>query len=78
LVTGSPGIGKSYFLYFVMHELAKMDPKPVVVLQIRQNPIYCFKNDDVLIGTSTSDFHEILDKTETWYLVGNIEVKLSI
>lgn len=49
VVSGSPGIGKSYFLYFVMHNLAMMDPKPTVVLQIRQNPVYCFNNDTVTV-----------------------------
>jgi hypothetical protein len=54
-----------------MHKLAEMDPKPVVVLQIRQNPIYCFINDVVLKGTSIFCFDEHLVNPKTWYLVGD-------
>lgn len=69
--TGSPGIGKTYFLYFVMQKLAKMEPKPVVVLEVRKTLIYCFKNDAVLSGTHATDFSDDLINPETWYLVGD-------
>ncbi len=74
VVSGSPGIGKSYFLYFVMHNLAMMDPKPTVVLQIRQNPVYCFNNDTVTEG-ALPDFALCLREPDTWYLVGDVRVK---
>ena len=61
-----------------MHKLAKMDPKPVVVLEIRKTPIYCFTNDTVLSGNSPSDFSEYLENPETWYLVGTVQVQLLI
>ena len=76
--TGSPGIGKSCFLCFIMHRLAMMDPKPVMVLEIRKHPVYCFTNNTVLSGNSPYDFTEYLVKPQTWYLVGNVHIKLAV
>jgi hypothetical protein len=80
MFAGSPGIGKSFFLFFIMHEVAKMDPKPVVVLQIHKNSIYCFKDNNVLT-VGAEDIHDLdkyLNDPKTWYLVGDAEVKSSI
>ena len=71
-VTGSPGIGKSYFLFYLMSRLALMEPVPVVVLDIRNNRTLCFTCDKVMSGSRT-DFASYLDNPETWYLVGDTE-----
>ena len=72
LVTGSPGIGKSYFLFYLMRCLAQMKPLPVVVLDIRNNQTLCFTCDKVMSGTR-ADFASYLTDPNTWYLVGDTE-----
>ena len=72
LVTGSPGIGKSYFLFYLMRCLAQIKPLPVVVLDIRNNQTLCFTGDKVMSGTR-ADFASYLVDPNTWYLVGDTE-----
>ena len=66
---GSPGIGKSYFLFYLMRCLAQMKPLPVVVLDIRSNQTLCFTCDKVMSG-ARAEFASYLMDPDTWYLVG--------
>uniref|UniRef100_A0A7S0WNW8 Crinkler (CRN) family protein n=1 Tax=Chlamydomonas leiostraca TaxID=1034604 RepID=A0A7S0WNW8_9CHLO len=72
-ITGSPGIGKSYFLFYLMFTLATTLAQPVVVLHIRGlQRVLCFTGSTVLTGT-LRDFYHQLDDPKTWYLVDEVE-----
>lgn len=65
-LVGSPGIGKSYFLFYLMFTLATTVPQPVVVLHIRGlQRVLCFTGSTVLTGT-LRDFYHQLDDPKTW------------
>ena len=74
LFAGSPGIGKSYFLFFLMHHLSLKTPPPVVVLDIRNKQTLCFIHGKVMEGTR-EDFASRLREPTTWYLVGDAKIK---
>eukprot|EP00195_Chlamydomonas_chlamydogama_P008570 CAMPEP_0202890160 /NCGR_PEP_ID=MMETSP1392-20130828/660_1 /ASSEMBLY_ACC=CAM_ASM_000868 /TAXON_ID=225041 /ORGANISM="Chlamydomonas chlamydogama, Strain SAG 11-48b" /LENGTH=584 /DNA_ID=CAMNT_0049573679 /DNA_START=72 /DNA_END=1826 /DNA_ORIENTATION=+ len=70
VITGSPGIGKSYFLYYLLHHLKSLPDKPVVVLSGpgKTMPSLCFHGDNVYDGEFPA-FTEYLKDPNTWYLV---------
>jgi nucleoside-triphosphatase THEP1 len=68
-ITGSPGIGKSYFLFYLMTKLAQ-DPKThtIIVHSRRDLGVTCFSGTQVLSGPINAFASQLGDRT-TWYLV---------
>jgi hypothetical protein len=79
VITGNPGIGKSYFLFFFMHYLRQIEGEPTVVLYRHlEKRWYLFAKEEVLVAKD-SDFPAVsmiqnrLDDPNTWYLVDTAE-----
>ena len=64
VVTGNPGIGKSCFGLYMLHELAQLG-KTVVWQSSRAAKRYLFKDDAVFQG-NISSFEEELENTSVW------------
>jgi len=74
VITGNPGIGKSYFLLFLMHFLRLKEQEPTVVLfRHLEMKWYLFSKGGVLViekaTGSPKAFRKYLDDLNTWYLV---------
>ncbi|CAB4478973.1 unnamed protein product [Rhizophagus irregularis] len=68
-ITGNPGIGKTFFGYYLLYIIAKAN-RTVVYHQHHRSPIlfsedkvYCSKVDDIHL------FKDYLGKNDTWYIV---------
>jgi len=70
LLIGSPGIGKSYFLFYLMWSLvnSSVGTPLTIIVQSRGKPVLCFQGSEVLEGTA-EDFRLQLAKPDTWLLV---------
>ncbi|KAI8587921.1 hypothetical protein BDZ88DRAFT_214955 [Geranomyces variabilis] len=70
LVSGTPGIGKSVFLYFLAYQIRQNEPNAVVILQT--DPKTCVRVEGRRVEEgSTQSFKKDLRKVNTWYLVDN-------
>lgn len=70
VVSGSPGIGKSWFGFFLLHHIAKTDPDAQVVWQFtrREETRLLFSRNCVARGVvgSTYAFQNELEDPRTW------------
>jgi len=75
LIIGTPGIGKSWFLLYVMWRLQQSPVRPVIVWEPRRSRgmRYLLKGGCAYRGTTTLDFEEELQSPDTWYLVDGQE-----
>lgn len=73
LLTGVPGTGKSWFVWYAMHVLLQQPRPPAIVWQTRgmQDACVLFKDGKALEGR-LRDFWPELGERETWYVVGVI------
>jgi hypothetical protein len=73
VITGNPGIGKSFFLFFFMHFLHQQEANPTIVLfRHLERRWYLFSKGEVLLTVEAdgpSVFQKYLDDPNTWYLV---------
>ncbi|CAG8633634.1 10739_t:CDS:2, partial [Ambispora gerdemannii] len=67
VITGNPGIGKSYFLFYILYELAK-NGETVLLDSHDHDKCIVFKNGVVELET-IGNLGYILNKNTTWYLV---------
>ena len=68
LLTGVPGIGKTWFVWYAVHSLLKLDSTITIVWQsAKRNISECvmFKDGKSFIGSLTA-FKKELEKTSTW------------
>ena len=70
-ITGTPGIGKSMFLFYILWRLANMETTKTVILhrQLDRKRIYVFQNDGCWKTENTGDINDFLDDSTTWYLM---------
>lgn len=73
VITGNPGIGKSFFLFFFMYFLCLQEETPTIVLYRHLEKVwYLFSEDGVFVEVEAnghSAFKKYLDNPNTWYLV---------
>lgn len=75
IITGTPGIGKTYFLFFLMYLLRLKDPNAVVVLYRHlEKAWYLFSKEKICVaheGTKTAIIirQKYLEDPKTWYLI---------
>ena len=69
-ISGTPGIGKSVFLFYILWRLANMELAKTVVLRRRgdEGCIYVFRNDGCWITMNRKDIRLLLKDPTTWYL----------
>ena len=70
-ITGTPGIGKSMFLFYILWRLANEETTKTVILhrQLDRKRIYVFQNDGCWKTENTGDINAFLDDSTTWYLM---------
>jgi hypothetical protein len=68
-VTGTPGIGKSTFIWYFIRFLHQLDPVPVIVHEVATSPTssdsFLIKGRQVFSGTRADFLDEISDPA-TW------------
>ncbi|KAI8905906.1 hypothetical protein EDD86DRAFT_211086 [Gorgonomyces haynaldii] len=73
-ITGTPGIGKSMFLIYVMWRLAQRKiPTVVLHRQKDRGRIYVFQRDSCRIAMHYSDVVDYLGLATTWYLTDTLQ-----
>jgi hypothetical protein len=68
LLTGVPGTGKSWWIWYAVHLLLKQDPAPAIVWQSFKrgvNKCVLFKDGEAFVGHLDA-FSEELGRTSTW------------
>jgi hypothetical protein len=70
VITGTPGIGKSVFLFYIMWKLANMKVNGKVILhrQADKGRIYIFQNNECRMTHNPGNIEGFLDDPATWYL----------
>ena len=73
--TGTPGIGKTMFLFYVMWRLAHEETTKTVILhrQMNSKHIYGFQNDKCWVVPSSTDIGVFLNDPNNWYLADTLE-----
>ena len=73
-ITGTPGIGKSMFLFYILWRLANMGVKGAVILHRRADLglIYVFQKDGGWIALDRKDILLFLIEPSTWYLTDSL------
>ena len=76
-ITGTPGIGKSMFLFYILWRLANMETTKTVILrrQIERGGIYVFQNDGCWV---TSNYYRCCGSFEWLDLLGILRMLLSL
>ena len=76
-ITGTPGIGKSMFLFYILWRLANMETTKTVIIhrKFERGGIYVFQNSGCWETFNYSDVAGLLkdDSTYTWYLTDTLE-----
>jgi hypothetical protein len=74
-ITGTPGIGKSMFLFYILWRLANMEATKTVVLRRRMNHenIFVFQNDGCWKTENPGNIGAFLSNPTTWYLADALE-----
>ena len=76
-ITGTPGIGKSMFLFYILWRLANMETTKAVIIhrQVERGGIYVFQNSGCWETFNYPDVAGLLkdDSTYTWYLTDALE-----
>jgi hypothetical protein len=69
-ITGTPGTGKSMFLFYILWRLANRKTTETVILrrQVNHESIYVFQNNGCWIASYDTDIRMFLNDPTTWYL----------
>ena len=73
-ISGTPGIGKSVFLFYILWRLANIKDKGKVILHRRADlgSIYIFQDDGCWRTRNLDDIEELLEDPKTWYLADTL------
>ncbi len=78
LLTGTPGIGKSWFIMYVIYRLARQKPVPTIILHsAKRDAAYCLRPDGTvakITGPGGEDLADVSD-LKSWYLFDADESK---
>ena len=69
VVSGNPGIGKSWFGLYVAYQLLSRKSPPVIVWEARLSGTRTLIRDGRVLDGSLDDFRTELSNTSAWYLV---------
>ena len=69
VVSGNPGIGKSWFGLYVAYQLLSRKSPPVIVWEARLSGTRTLIRDGRVLDGSLNDFRTELSNTSAWYLV---------
>ena len=69
IITGNPGVGKSYFSLYVLYRLRKEISHPVIVyVSVPGSLVVLFDGDDVSVENDEKKWSGLLDQKETIYI----------
>jgi hypothetical protein len=74
-ISGSPGIGKSVFLFYILWRLANDTTTKTVILHRESDGgrIYVFQNDGCWRAHEIHEVHDLLRDPTTWYLLDSFD-----
>jgi hypothetical protein len=74
-ITGTPGTGKSMFLFYILWRLANRETTKMVILRRQMNHecIYVFRNDGCWITCNPDYIGEVLRDPTAWYLTDDLQ-----
>jgi hypothetical protein len=74
-ITGTPGVGKSTFLLYVLWRLAHMETTKTVILRrhMDEKAILVFQNDGCWVTLDDKDLYILLKDAATWYLADTLD-----
>jgi NADH dehydrogenase [ubiquinone] 1 alpha subcomplex assembly factor 7 len=75
-ITGTPGIGKSVFLFYVLWRLARLEKQPEAIVFHRAQDdglIYLFTSNGCFKTKTLSAVDPFLSKKTTWYLTDTLD-----
>lgn len=74
VITGTPGIGKTVFLFYVLWRLSKMETTEAVILrrQVDRGRIYVFTKNECFMTKDDSHIDLLLLHESTWYLTDTL------
>jgi hypothetical protein len=75
IITGTPGVGKSVFLFYVLWRLSQMEETEAVILRrhLDRGRIFVFTKHGGFMTTKDVDIDPLLDKESTWYLTDTLD-----
>lgn len=77
-ISGSSGIGKSYFLLYLLHYLCLKEPESTIVLHAESiGKWYLFSNQRILVAKNSLVIRKYLNMPNTWYLVDRVHYTYS-
>ncbi|CAG8712232.1 10138_t:CDS:2, partial [Funneliformis caledonium] len=71
IITGNPGIGKTFFDYYILYELMRKNAT-VIYDKANKFPIL-FSNQTAVVGETLFSFYDLLNKQDVWYIVDGKE-----
>ncbi|CAG8634163.1 15188_t:CDS:1 [Funneliformis mosseae] len=71
IITGNPGIGKTFFGYYILYELMRKNAT-VIYDKANKFPIL-FSNQTAVVGETLFSFYDLLNKQDVWYIVDGKE-----
>ena len=74
-ITGTPGTGKSIFLFFILWKLANMETRRTVILhrQMERGCIYVFQDSGCWETFNYPEIASLLKDVNTWYLTDTLD-----
>ncbi|CAG8682334.1 2108_t:CDS:2 [Funneliformis caledonium] len=71
IITRNPGIGKTFFGYYILYELMRKNAT-VIYDKVNKFPIL-FSNRTAVVGETLFSFYDLLNKQDVWYIVDGKE-----
>lgn len=73
-ITGTPGIGKSVFLFYIMWRLSQMESTKAVILHRQKDngQIFVFQKNNFWVACDKRDILHLLRNSSTWYLTDSL------
>lgn len=74
VITGTPGIGKSMFLFYILWRLSKINTTKTVILhrQADEGKIFIFQGNRCWTTCDEEDISELLSDKTAWYLTDDL------
>jgi hypothetical protein len=73
ILTGTPGTGKSIFLFYLLWQLASQRIETVILRRDEDvGRIYIFTKDGCFVTKDADEIDHLLDKQTTWYLTDTL------
>jgi len=72
IILGTPGIGKTYFGYFILLHLARLGATVIYESALQKEYMYLFTPDDIVVG-NRAQFGSLLSSASTFYIADGLQ-----